>query len=127
MALHPSIESNPVDDPDREINKLAKQIQGDLNHIADYSVYVKDGCIVISLKGSDDLKIRPISDMVNHFSDIKIAEYISKDFSNFSKVFDFGDLLESSIVNPNSLAGMEMIYLKTVLFLLQPSRYRIYN
>ena len=63
------------------------------------------------MKGSDDLKIRPISDMVNHFSDIKIAEYISKDFSNFSKVFDFGDLLESSIVNPNSLAGMEMIYL----------------
>ena len=44
----PSIESgNPVDDPDREINKLAKQIQGDLNHIADYSVCVKDGCINI--------------------------------------------------------------------------------
>ena len=54
--------------------------------------------------------------MVNHFSDIKIAEYISKDFSNFSKVFDFGDLLESSIVNPNSLAGMEMIWLQLSYF-----------
>ena len=113
----PTIESgNPESNPDEELDLLVQLLGGDLAWLGPYEVSSDNGSISISIK-EKTLKIRPISEMVLPRFDSELNKYLSVNYhERITKIFDFGNLLNSGVVNKNSLDGKEMIYLSISKF-----------
>ena len=116
----PTIETgNQNDTPHDELQNLANQLGGDLSQMNDYVVKANqdEGVIEITFN-QENLKIRPISEMILPRMDEKVNEFLQVDFTpeRMDMIQDFEDLWKSGGDPKELLEGKEMIHLSILKF-----------
>lgn len=116
----PTIETgNQNDTPHDELQTLANQLGGDLSQMNDYVVKAnKDQGVIEITLNHENLKIRPISEMILPRMDEKVNEFLQVDFTpeRMDMIQDFEDLWRSGGDPKELLEGKEMIHLSILKF-----------